>query len=156
MRIQRGAAWVRIHLKNHKNIGLSSNTGPDPVNRSFQASIHCWVIIGMPAKRHLMAFCWRADDGPLIVELGSSLPSSTIKKRKREKNVIKVGQNFLDPRMLYLHGRTLLIQGILVCRGSIYWQVFAYLPLGVTAPSLWQRLCCLPVDLQMLSRQPQR
>ena len=39
--------------------------------------------MGMPAKRHLMAFRWRADDGSLIV-------------------VVKVGplwQNFLDPRM---------------------------------------------------------
>ena len=37
----------------------------------------------------MMAFCWRADDGPLIVALRSSLPSST-KKTKREKKV-KVG-----------------------------------------------------------------
>ena len=73
-------------LKYHKNIGFSSNTGPDPLkNRSYQASIQCWAIIGTPAKRHLMAFRWRADDGPLIVVLGSSLPSSTKKK------VVKVG-----------------------------------------------------------------
>ena len=32
-----------------------------------------------------MAFRWRAFDGPLIVVLGSSLPSST------KKNVVKVG-----------------------------------------------------------------
>ena len=48
-------------------------------NRSYQASIQCRAIIGTPVKRHLMAFHWRADDGPLIVVLGSSLPSS-IKK----------------------------------------------------------------------------
>ena len=36
--------------ENHKNIGFSSNTGPDPLkNRSYQVSIQCW-----------------ADDGPLI------------------------------------------------------------------------------------------
>ena len=35
---------------------------------------------------HLMAFRWRADDGPLIGVLGSSLPSST-----KKKNVVKVG-----------------------------------------------------------------
>ena len=74
-------------LKNHKNIGFSSNTGPDPLkNRSCEASIQCWAFIGMPAKRHLMAFRWRADDGPLKVGLGSSLPSSTLKT-----NVVKVG-----------------------------------------------------------------
>ena len=59
-----------------------SNTDPDPLkNRNYQASIQCWVIIGTPAKRHLMALRWRADDGPLICELGSSLSSSTKKKR---------------------------------------------------------------------------
>ena len=42
-------------LKNHKNIGFSSSTSPDPLkNRSSQASIQCWAIIGPPAKRHLM------------------------------------------------------------------------------------------------------
>ena len=33
-----------------------------------------WAIIDTPAKRHLMAFRWRADDGPLIVVLGSLPP----------------------------------------------------------------------------------
>ena len=33
-------------LKNHKNIGFSSNTGPDHLkNRSYQARIQCWAII---------------------------------------------------------------------------------------------------------------
>ena len=78
-------------LKNHKNIWFSSNTGPDPLkNRSHQARIQCWTIIGTPAKRHLMAFCRRADHGPLIVALGSSLPSST-KKTKQKKNTSKFG-----------------------------------------------------------------
>ena len=40
-------------LKNHKNIGFLSNTGPDPLKKnSFQVSIQCWAIIGTPAKRH--------------------------------------------------------------------------------------------------------
>ena len=57
--------------------GFSGNTGPDPLkNRSYQASIQCWAIIGRPAKCHLMAFRWRADYGPLIMVL----PSSTKKK----------------------------------------------------------------------------
>ena len=72
--------------KSHRNIGVSSNTGLDPLkNPSYQASIQCWAIIGTPAKRHLMAFRWRADDGPLMVVLGSSLPSSTKKKQKKKK-----------------------------------------------------------------------
>ena len=86
VRIQRGDRGSGPSpLKNHKNIGFSSNTGPDP---SYQASIQCWAITGMPVKRHLMAFYWRADDGPLQVELGSSLPSST-----KKKYVVKIGSS---------------------------------------------------------------
>ena len=66
MRIQRGDRGSRPG-KNTK-IGFSSNTGPDPLkHRSCQASIQCW------------AFRWRADDAPLIMVLGPSLPSSTKK-----------------------------------------------------------------------------
>ena len=69
-----------------QKIGFSSNTGPDPLkNRSYQASNQCWAIIGTPAKCHLMAFCWRADDGPLISVFGSSLPSSTKEKKTLTK-----------------------------------------------------------------------
>ena len=51
----RGGGGPDPPLKNHKNIGFSSNTGPDPLkNRSGEASIQCWAFIGMPAKRHLM------------------------------------------------------------------------------------------------------
>ena len=79
-------------VKNHKNIGFSSNTGPDLLtNCSYQASIQFLAIIGTPAKRHLMALSWRADDGPLKEVLGSSLPSST--KQKEEKKTLSK----LDP-----------------------------------------------------------
>ena len=67
MRIKRGGGQgVRTPpLNNHKNIGISSDTGPDPLkNRSYQANSQCWSIIGTPAKRHLMAFRLRADNGP--------------------------------------------------------------------------------------------
>ena len=71
-------------LENHKNIGFSSNTGPDPLkNRSYQTSIKCWAIIGTPAKRHLMAFRWRADDGSLIVYLD---PPSSHQQKKSCQN----------------------------------------------------------------------
>ena len=86
MRIQRGGQGVGTSpppQKNYKNIWFSSNTGPNPLkNHSYQAIIQCWAIIGTPAKRHLMAFCWRADDCPFIVVLGSSPPSSTENKKK--------------------------------------------------------------------------
>ena len=84
--IQRGDRGPRHPpLKNHKNIGLSCNTGLDPLKyRSCQASIQCWVIIGTPAKRHLMVFF---AGGPMMVCLKwylDPLPSST-KKKKRKK-----------------------------------------------------------------------
>ena len=74
VRIQRGGGdrgqGSGPPLKNHKNIGFSSNTGRDPLkNRCCQAIIQCWAIIGTPAKRHLMAFLWWADNGALIVIL---------------------------------------------------------------------------------------
>ena len=62
----RGSGPPPPPLKNQKNIASSSNTGPDSMkNRSYQDTIQCWAIIGTPAKRHLMAFCWWADDDPL-------------------------------------------------------------------------------------------
>ena len=49
-------------LKNHKNIGLPSNTGLDPL-KNHKASIQYRAIIGTPAKRHLnggslVGRCW--------------------------------------------------------------------------------------------------
>ena len=66
-----------------KNIGFLSNTGSDPLKN--QAAIQCWTIIGLPAKRHLIAFRWWADNGPLLVIFWSSLPWST-KKTLSELN----------------------------------------------------------------------
>ena len=82
MRGSRGRPGVRIPLKNHKNIGLLRISGPDPL-KIYEATEP--VIISMPAKRHLMALCWRADGGPLIVLFGSTHPSSTTKKKKTKK-----------------------------------------------------------------------
>ena len=75
-------------LKNNKNIGFSTNIGRSLKIHSYQTSIQCLAIIGTPAKRHLMAFRWRGDDGQLIVVLGSTLPSST---KKIGKKIVKVG-----------------------------------------------------------------
>ena len=71
-------------LKNHKNIGFPSNTGPDPLKITKLPSQHS--VLGHHPHASPMAFRWQADDGPVIVVFGSSLPSSTKKKK-----VIKVG-----------------------------------------------------------------
>ena len=68
-------------LKYHKTIEFSRNIGQDLLQkRSYQASIQCWAIIGTPAKRHLMAFRRRANDGPLIVYLDPLSPRQLKRK----------------------------------------------------------------------------
>ena len=68
-------------LKNHKNIGFISNTDPDP--HKIHKAFHVGPSSARQQNAILMAFRWRADDGPLIVVFGSSLPSSSTTKKKR-------------------------------------------------------------------------
>ena len=80
-----GGEGVQTSLKNHKNIGFLSNTGPDPLkNQSYQARFNVGTLA---CQRNAIsrAFPWQADNGPLIVVFGSSLSSST--KKKPPKNV---------------------------------------------------------------------
>ena len=85
-------------LKNHKNIGFPSNT------ENHEATKPAFNVGPSSARQQnaiKMAFRWRADDGPLIVAFGSSLPSLT------KINVVKVRplwQNFLDPHTVAHHG----------------------------------------------------
>ena len=41
-------------LKNHKNIGFLSNTGPDPlkISQSCKASMQCWALSGGQMMAH--------------------------------------------------------------------------------------------------------
>ena len=74
-------------LKKHKKYRASKqywSRFPEK-SQSYQASIQCWAIIGTPAKRLLMAFPWRADDGPILVVFGSSLP------HQLKKTLVKCG-----------------------------------------------------------------
>ena len=77
--------WTPPPSEKSQNIGFSNRSG-SPQKSQLPSQHPMCAVIGTPAKRHLMmAFRWRADDGPLIVVLGSCLPSST------EKNVVEVG-----------------------------------------------------------------
>ena len=77
-------------LKNHKNIGFLSNTGPDPL-KNHKAT--------KPAFNVGIAFRGRVDDGPLIVVLfGSSHEQKKTKnkkkqrtKKKKKKTAVKAG-----------------------------------------------------------------
>ena len=67
-------------LKNHKNIGFHSNTGPDLL-KNHKACIQCWAIIGTPVKCHLNVISLGSQGWPTFS--GIWIPSST------EKNLSK-------------------------------------------------------------------
>ena len=79
-----------------QNIGVSSNTGPDPLKLAKLPSQHSMLGHHRHASETpLMAFRWRADNGSLKVVLGSSLPSAT--KKTTTKNVVQVGPPLTTP-----------------------------------------------------------
>ena len=96
-----GGQGVRTPLKNHKNIGFHSNTGPDPLKKhqAYKPAFNVWPL-SAPQRNTI----WRADVGSHIVVFGSSLLSSN-KKKKEKKTLSKLNllwQTFLYPRMFFL------------------------------------------------------
>ena len=70
-------------VKNHKNIGFLSNSGPDPL-KNYEATEPAFNVGPSSARQRnavLIAFGWRADDDPLIVVFGSSHPHQLKTKR---------------------------------------------------------------------------
>ena len=73
MRGSRGGTGVRTApphpLKNHKNIGFLSNSGPDLLknHKATKPAIQFWDIISTPAKRHLKK--WHFAGGPMMARL---------------------------------------------------------------------------------------
>ena len=70
-------------LKIHKNIGLSSNTGPDPL-KNHKVTKPAFNVGPSSARQFSiikMGFHWRADIGPLMAVFGLSFPSLAKKKR---------------------------------------------------------------------------
>ena len=69
-------------LKNHKAKGYYSNTGPDPLKNHKATKLAFNVGPSSVRRRNAikMAFRWRVDDDPLLVVIGSFLPSSTKRK----------------------------------------------------------------------------
>ena len=68
-RIQRRGQGVRTPLQNHKNMGFRCNTGPDPLenHKATQPAFNVGTSSARQRNAILMAYRWRADDGPLIV-----------------------------------------------------------------------------------------
>ena len=76
MRVQRGGGGGGRSrpLKNHKNIGFLSNTGPDPL-KNHKATKPAFNVGPSSARQRnaiTMAFRWRADDGLILVVFGST------------------------------------------------------------------------------------
>ena len=96
VRIQRGILPPPLKKNTHKNIGFLSNTGPDPLKiQSYRASIQCRAIIGHLNGVSLADQWWSAYSGIWI------LPPLIIKKALSKWDPL--WQNFLDPRMKYVH-----------------------------------------------------
>ena len=81
VRVQRGGVpGVRTPLlKNNKNKGFLSNSGPDPL-KNYEATKPAFNVGPSSARQRnaiYMAFRWPAQGGPLIVLFVSTNPSST-------------------------------------------------------------------------------
>ena len=69
-------------LKNHKNIEFLRNTGPDPLK-----------FLKLPSQHSTLGHR-RADDGPLLVIFGSSLPYKRKKKRCQKSDPDPIRMEF--------------------------------------------------------------
>ena len=76
-----GGRGSRPTLKNHKNIGFSSNTGPDPL-KNYKATKPAFNVVASWAHQR------NGRKWPGKVVFGSFLPSST---KKNVKIFVKVG-----------------------------------------------------------------
>ena len=69
MWFQREGRGSRPPLKNHKNIGSLSNSGPDPL-KNHEATKTAFNVGPSSARQRnaiKMVFCWQADNGPILV-----------------------------------------------------------------------------------------
>ena len=79
----RGGTGGPDPLGNVKNIGFLCNTDPDPLKITNLSSEHSGPPSACQQNAILMAFRWRADVGPLLTILGSSLPKKKQNKKKK-------------------------------------------------------------------------
>ena len=79
-------------LKNHKNIGFISNTGPDPLknNKTTKPVLNVGPTLAHQRNAISMAFRWRADYGLILAVFGS--PHQRKKQNKKKETPSK-----LDP-----------------------------------------------------------
>ena len=61
-------------------------SGSPEIDKLTKPAFNCGSLSARQRKAILMAFCWRSNDGLLIVIFGSSL-SSSIKEKQNKKHV---------------------------------------------------------------------
>ena len=83
-------------LKNHKNKGFLSNTGPDPLKIEKLPSQHSMLGHHRPAPISETPCKWRFAGGPMIARFNCYWDSLSPHK----KTLSEFWQNFLDPRMV--------------------------------------------------------
>ena len=110
-----GCRGSGIPLKNHKNIGFLSNTGPDPLknhkatkpafNVGPSSACH-WnanSILGHhrpPVKRHLNGVSLASQCWPAFSAIWILSPLWLKKTHKKTSEMDPLWQNFLDPHMI--------------------------------------------------------
>ena len=95
-----GGRWSgpRPLLKNHRNIGFHSNSGPDPLkkHKATKSALNVGPLAARTRNRHLN-FKWRFAGGPMLVRILwylDPLSSQQLKKKKKPQS-----WTLLDPRM---------------------------------------------------------
>ena len=86
-----------LKITNRKAVRFLSNTLEN--HKATKPVFNVWPSLAHQRNTISMAFRWRADDGPLKVVFGSSLPSSTKIKPVQPVRVDPLLPNFLEPRM---------------------------------------------------------
>ena len=90
-------------MKNHKNIGFLSNTGPDPLKIKKLPSQHSMLGHHPPVPIGKKPFKWRFAGGPMTVCFMCNLDSLSPHKKTNKKRCQSL-ENFLDPHMVaYLY-----------------------------------------------------
>ena len=121
-------------LKNHKDKGILSNTGPAPLknHKAAKPAFNIGPSFARQQNTIKMVFRWRADDGPLLVPFGSSFPLS----KKSGTPLAKLSGS--------LHVRVLHYRAYLISVSNVPVSRFA------------MAFCCFPWNLSNFLQIPQK
>ena len=88
-------------LKNHKNIGFLSNTGPDTLKNHKASLPSQHSMLGNHRSVSETPFKWRFAGGPMMSHFKWHFDPLSIASKKKTLSVLDpLGRNLLDPRMV--------------------------------------------------------